>query len=318
MLEHFLFVAKGCLQRDEPCSNVVCPDEWKEYDFTTTKFGKANRKLWLDISTDQICKLQGNAVGQENQNRQEEVDWQGKVAAMSSIKSYDDLEQYVNNNPLPAFNDEPNDSIVQQESSNLDMVALHHLPDDAPKRTAPVSVEGDGNHFPRTISYLLYKSERRYMEMHARIVYEVIKNLQSYLDDNYISVEALNFYNRATLPQQYAQYSDNYVPNTDILLDVVALYKQEVMDICIDGAYMGTWQTFQTANVLNCPIRSVFPNIGNENVIKDLNRTVYCIDRTKNTQLCVNIMWTSIQIKRTRPCHFVPLLRVIRHNTHYT
>ena len=69
------------------------------------------------------------------------------------------------------------------------------------------------------------------MEIHVRIVYETIKNLQSYLDHNYISVGAVNFYDRATLPEQYAQYSDNYIPNTGIPLDVLALYKQEVMDI---------------------------------------------------------------------------------------
>ena len=132
---------------------------------------------------------------------------------------------------MPAFNDEPNDAIAQQEIINLDVVALHHLPDDAPERIAPISVEGDGNCFPRTISYLLYKAERRYMEIRVRIVYEAIKNLQSYLDHNYISVGAVNFYDRATLPEQYAQYSDNYIPNTGIPIDVLALYKQEVMDI---------------------------------------------------------------------------------------
>ena len=192
------------------------------------------------------------------------------------------------------------------------MVALHHIPHDAPQRIAPVSVEGDGNCFPRTISYLLYKTERRYMEIRVRIIYEAIKNLQSYLDDNYVSVGAVNFYTHATLPEQYAQYSANYVPSTDIPLDILALYRQEVLDICKDGAYMGIWQIFQTANVLNRPIRSVYPNIGNTNVIKDLNRTVYCLDTTRNTLPCVNIMWTPMQVKRTRPCHFVPLLRLVR------
>ena len=47
---------------------------------------------------------------------------------------------------------------------------------------------------------------------------------------------------------------------------------------------MGIWQVFQIANVLNCPIYPVLPNIGNQNVIKDLNRTVYCLDRTRNSQ----------------------------------
>ena len=42
---------------------------------------------------------------------------------------------------------------------------------------------------------------------------------------------AVNFYDCATLLEQYAQYSDNYIPNTGIPLDVLALYKQEVMDM---------------------------------------------------------------------------------------
>ena len=216
---------------------------------------------------------------------------------MSALRSYDELVQYLNNNPLPAFNDEPNDAIAQQEINNLDMVVLHHIPPDAPERIAPVSVEGDGNCFPRTISYLLYKTEWRYMEIHVRIIYKAIHNLQSYLDHNYISLGTVNFYECETLPEQYAQHSDNYIPNTGIPLDVLDLYRQEVMDIQKDRAYIGIWQIFQTANVLKCPICSVFPNIGNTNVIKDLNHTVYCIDNTHNPKCCINIMWTPMQVK---------------------
>ena len=36
----FSSCCKGCLKGDEPGSNVVCPDEWKEYNFTTKNFGK--------------------------------------------------------------------------------------------------------------------------------------------------------------------------------------------------------------------------------------------------------------------------------------
>ena len=150
---------------------------------------------------------------------------------MSALRSYDALVQYVNNNPLPAFNDEPNDAIAQQEINNLDMVALHHIPPDAPERIAPVSVEGDGNCFPGTISYLLYKTEWRYKEICVRIISEAIQNLQNYLDHSYVSVGAVNFYDHGTLPEQYAQYSDSYIPNTGIPLDVLDLYRQEVMDI---------------------------------------------------------------------------------------
>ena len=173
---------------------------------------------------------------------------------MSALTTYDQLVQYVNNHPLPEFTDEPNDAIAQEEINNLDMVALHHIPHDAPHRVAPISVEGDGNCFPRTVSYLLYKTERRYMEIRVRIVYEAIKNLQSYLDHNYISVGAVNFYDHGTLPEQYALYSDNFIPNTGIPVDVLDLYRQEVMDINKDGAYMGIWQIFHASNVLKCPI----------------------------------------------------------------
>ena len=71
-----------------------------------------------------------------------------RLNAMNAINNFDDLAAYVKQNPLPCFSDEPNDRVLQQELHNLDMVALHHIPNDAPQRVAPVSVEGDGNCFP--------------------------------------------------------------------------------------------------------------------------------------------------------------------------
>ena len=62
---------------------------------------------------DQILKIQGNAAGDQNTNRQKAVDWSRKVVAMSAIRTYEELAQYVNNHPLPAFNDQPNDAIAQ-------------------------------------------------------------------------------------------------------------------------------------------------------------------------------------------------------------
>ena len=67
---------------------------------------------------------------------------------------------------------------------------------------------------------------------------------------------------------------------------------------------MGIWQVFQATNVLKRPIQSVFLHIGNENVIKDLKRTVYCIDTRHNAKSLINIMWTLMQVKNSRPCHF--------------
>ena len=80
-------------------------------------------------------------------------------------------------------------------------------------------------------------------------------NMTMYLNDNYISNGAHHFYDRGTLPEQYAQYSDNYNPHATI--NMLRLYKQEVLDICKDGAYMGIWQIFQVVNVIKRPVTSV-------------------------------------------------------------
>ena len=98
------------------------------------------------------------------------------------------------------------------------MVALHHMPNDMPARLAPLQVEGDGNCFPHTISYLLFKTE-----IHVRIIYKAVINMEMYMDDNYVSNGAHNFYDHPTLPEQYAQCSDNY--NTHATFNMVRLYK---------------------------------------------------------------------------------------------
>ena len=74
----FSCCCKGCLQGDEPFSNVVCPDEWKEYNFTTKKFGKASREWWLDTCKDQIHKIQENNGDESNQIIQQQVEWAAK------------------------------------------------------------------------------------------------------------------------------------------------------------------------------------------------------------------------------------------------
>ena len=46
------------------------------------------------------------------------------------------------------------------------------------------------------------------MEIRVCLVYEAILNINSYVDDIYVSVGARHSYDRATLTEQYAQYSD--------------------------------------------------------------------------------------------------------------
>ena len=75
---------------------------------------------------------------------------------------------------------------------------------------------------------------------------------------------------------------------------------------------MGIWQIFQVANVIKRPITSVHPRIGNPNVREDLHHTVYCIDDKYNLVRLLKIMWTPMQVNGGFPCHFVPLLCVLK------
>ena len=106
-------------------------------------------------------------------------------------------------------------------------------------------------------------------------------------------------------------YSDNYRPQE--LLDVQKIYMKKAFDICKDGAFMGVWQLFQLANVLHCPIRSVYPEGGNANIRLDLNQLMWYIDANFNSTEPFVLMWTPMQVGNGRLCHFVPLLKVVRY-----
>ena len=129
---------------------------------------------------------------------------------------------------------------------------MHHMPNDVISGLAPILIEGDGNCFPCTISYLLSKSQAMYTKLRVHIIYEAVQNIEKYVDHNYVSIEAHHFCECGTLPEQYAQYSDNYNPYATF--NMLQLYKEEVLDICKDGTFMGIWQIFQIANVIKWAI----------------------------------------------------------------
>ena len=80
-----------------------------------------------------------------------------QIHQMSSIRTFQELQVYVNNNPLPEFVCESKYTMSPAEMEHLDLVALHHLPNNAPRNVGPIEIEGDGNCLPRTISYILFK-----------------------------------------------------------------------------------------------------------------------------------------------------------------
>ena len=72
--------------------------------------------------------------------RVENVDWATCINEMSSIRTFTDLQVYVNNNPLPEFVCERKYTMSAAEMENLDLVALHHVPNDAPRNVSPIQI----------------------------------------------------------------------------------------------------------------------------------------------------------------------------------
>ena len=123
------------------------------------------------------------------------IDWNAILQRLSEQRSFVQVKRYVNENPIPdLIICEPNDNLMLQETLNLDLVAMYYMPPNMPAGLAPVNIEGDGNCFPCTISYLLSKLQQLYTQMRVHVIYEAVRNMDKYLDHNYVFVGTHNFY----------------------------------------------------------------------------------------------------------------------------
>ena len=198
----------GCLHGTETCQNNICPKEWTAFDLAKKKTVNADLKYWFGT---EFMYWPPSHVPTEPQQRA--ISWDAILQALNQQKTYAQLCRYINSNAIPDLICVPNDTLTQKELNNLDLVAMHHMPNDMPANLAPLQTGTDGNCFPRTVNYLLFKTQERYTEIRVRLIYEAVKNIEHYLDDNYVSIGAHNFYSDGTLPEQYAQYSDNFNPH---------------------------------------------------------------------------------------------------------
>ena len=79
----------------------------------------------------------------------------------------------------------------------------------------------------------------------------------------------------------------------------------------MEGACVGMWQILSAANIMEHPIRSVYPDV-RQIVRPDLNRRGHCYNEEFNSKPLLHIMWTPMAVNSEDPCHFVPLLKVVR------
>ena len=239
-LKYLLCCCIGCMN-GSGCQNNLCPRPWLGFNLQTKKYVAPKLDKWISCT---VCK---NLLCVSHTNY-----WAGHINQLSAISNFTQLQEYIQWNPLPVLTPNIDNLMSEQDKKFLDFVALHYFPNDAPDSFTPVTIVGDGNCFPRSISYVLFRTQSQYHEIRTRIIYESVQNMDRYLDNAYLQMGANHVYQRGSLTQQYAMYSDNYEPHVD--LDIANIYKCEVLDICKDGAYMGIWQIFQISNVIQAPV----------------------------------------------------------------
>ena len=285
----------GCLRHEGPCENPQYSDEWQAYNMLTKRKIAPNFSLWSNMLA---CDV--NIRNITSVDRLQEM----------NFTNFCELEDYVNTNPVPEMEVLNIDDVMMEcDKSRIDYVALHHLPTDAPDGYAPVSIFGGGNCFPRACSYSVAKHQKRYTEFPVWIIYELVLHKNMYLNDEYVSKGTSVVHHRGNTVDQIAMFSENYNPLQRLPNE--EYFKLEVLDICTDGAYMGMWQILAAANIMGHPIRSVYPEV-RRIVRPDLNRRVYCYNEEFNSKPLLHIMWMPMAVNSEDPCHFVPLLKVVR------
>ena len=111
-------------------------------------------------------------------------------------------------------------------------------------------------------------------------------------------------------------YSDEYVPGTRLTKETIRnVFETEVIKLTRIRSFMGIWEICALATVLQRPVFSVYPQLGNPGVRADLHRLVLPRPFSNTFVPCkepLMIMWTSNRHDMTKsnwvPNHFVPVI----------
>ena len=167
---------------------------------------------------------------------------------VSSCQTYDDLQHILATTELEPLPQQPEVTFLTHKRI-IDESALGLIPDDLQTRGLyPSIVYGDGNCLPRCASLLVYGHEDNHFEMRGRIVDELVRHEEDYLD-NKILTKGSHPSAHDNIAVQFAMFSEYY--SNEKLTDVAVhrIFRAEVLEMCRSGKYMGSWQIAALANV---------------------------------------------------------------------
>ncbi|WAR10688.1 hypothetical protein MAR_035764 [Mya arenaria] len=98
----------------------------------------------------------------------------------------------------------------------------------------------------------------------------IVKHELLYLNDDFLQTGGTT----SKTSKQYAQYSEMFIPNEREMTNenIKSIYRKEILSITKDKSFMSIWQVHALSSVLKTPIQSVYPELGNRNVRKDMHK----------------------------------------------
>ena len=195
----------------------------------------------------------------------------------------------------------------------LDDLALELYPEDYDINSFPVSVKADGDCLPACGSVFLYGNDMRSEEVLVRIISELALNIDFYLEDDNLRKGLPSNVTNDSLKKIFAMFSADFIPGIALTDNIIRMIlEKEIKSICTHKSFMGIWQIFALASVLQMQIFSVYPMLGENLYRTNLHRVVF--PRVLSNCHTVAIMWTSTRDDMVsinwKPNHFVPIVPI--------
>ncbi|MES9906221.1 MAG: hypothetical protein ABW168_26520, partial [Sedimenticola sp.] len=234
---------------------------------------------------------------------------------LKKCKTFDELQVQCQNIIQPPIHGGLR--YILEDKLCVDVNSMDLCPSDIPGpiNQYPVIVKAEGDCLPACGSVFAFATEGHTDEMRVRIIVELATNVDYYLDENNLIKGLTEDVKQTDVKTSCAMYSDEYIPGVALNDTTIKdIFENEIMKIRKRKSFMGIWQVFGLASVLQMPIYSVYPVLGNPRVRKHLHRRIE--PRVASTEDVAVIMWTTTRTDLTNthwvPNHFVPVLPIGR------
>ena len=248
--------------------------------------------------------------------------WDAVMDKFADCVTFDELSDVVVElyREMPAMVKRSEFVDVHTGLDRQDTIAQVLIPDDIQRQADlfAIAVSPDGSCLPHAMSRLAYGHEGQVSEMRVRLVLEATMNLVQYtshemlLRGTYIHEDNVALQD-CDMVQIYATRSGFGEAGVDYtnFENAQEVFQKEIMDIAQRGTYCGIWALHIMANVMMCPVVSVYPDVHTELLRErhEVHRLINPFNDVAAKYTPLTIMWSKSAANANSFQHFVPLVK---------